>query len=105
MWLSADNDRGLVCHLFGVFSAIPDLSELRPDPAGLNRHHDRLNGTDFLIRDPFFPGDAKIGLHSRITRRRHRGREMDQQRRFLIEDLVVTGGFVELAKGPVLFFR
>jgi hypothetical protein len=30
-------------------------------------------------------------LHSRITRGRHRGREVDQQRGLLVEDLVVPG--------------
>ena len=87
-----------------VLFAIPDFSELRADPSGLDRHHDRLDGPNLLVRDALFPGDAKIVLHSRIARGRHRGREVDQQRGLLIEDLVVTGGFVELAKCPVLFF-
>ena len=85
--------------------SIPDFSKLRPDPAGFDRHHDRLDGADLLIRDAFLPGDAKIGLHSRVARSRHCGREVDQQRGLLIEDLVVSGGFVELTKGIVLFFR
>ena len=87
-----------------VLSAVPHLSKLRTDPAGLDRHHDRLDGADLVIRDALFPGDAKIVLHSRIARGRHRGREVDQQRRLLIEDLVVTGRFVEFAECPVLFF-
>ena len=90
--------------LFTVVSAFPDLPELRADPAGFDRHHDRLHGPNLLVRNSLFPGDAKIGFHSRITGCRHRSCEVDQQRGFLIEDLVVAGGFVELTKGPVLFF-
>ena len=88
--------------LFSFLSSRPDLPELCPDPAGFDRHDDGLHGADLLIRDAFFPGDAKIRLHSRIASRCHRGRKVDQQRRLLIEDLVEAGGFVEFAKRLVL---
>jgi hypothetical protein len=92
-------------NLFNLLPAFPDFSKLRTNPAGFDRHHDRLHGADLLIRDAFLLGDAKIGLHSRITRCRHRGCEVDQKGSLLIKDLVVSGGFIELTKGPVLFFR
>jgi len=91
-------------NLFNLLPAFPDFSKLRTNPAGFDRHHDRLHGADLLIRDAFLLGDAKIGLHSGVTRSRHCGREVDQQRGLLIEDLVVAGGFVELTKSLVLFF-
>ena len=77
--------------LLNALAAVPHLPELRTDPSSFDSHHNRLYGADLLIRYTFFPGDAKIVLHSRITRGRHRGREVDQQRGLLVEDLVVPG--------------
>ena len=73
-----------------ISTSLPDLSKLCPHAPGLDRHHDRLHGADLFIRDALFPGDAKIGLHSRVTGGRHCGREVDQEGRFLVEDLVIA---------------
>ena len=71
-------------------STFPDLSELCANSAGFDRHHDRLHGADLFVRDALFPGDPKIRLHSRIASSCHGGREVDEQGRLLVENLVVA---------------
>ena len=91
--------------LVSIAASFSRFTKLRPDPAGFDRHHDRLHRADLLIGHPFFLGHAKIVFHSRVAGHRHGGGEMDHQSRFLIEDFVVSGRFVELSKRLVLFFR
>jgi len=88
----------------GASGAFSHLSKLCPNTTRLDCHHDRLHGADLLIADAFFPGHAKIVLHSWIARGRHRGCKVNHQCGLLIQDVVIPGGLVELTKRLVLFF-
>ena len=88
--------------------SVPDgtrISELRPDPAGGNRHYNGLHRTDFLIGQAFFLGYTKVMLHSRVATDGHGRRQVKHQSGFGFQNFIVPGGIVKFGIGGFLFFR
>ena len=88
-----------------VFPAGSYVLELCLNSSRGDSHDDCLRCADFFLRYPFFLGNAKVPLHSGITRKRHGRTDVKQQCRLWIQNLVLPGRFVEPAKGHPLIFR
>ena len=54
-----------------LFATDAGFAELDPHPSGGYGHDYGLNGTDLLIGQALFFGDAKVVLHSRISSKSH----------------------------------
>jgi len=81
------------------------IPELRPNPAGGNRHYNGLHRTDFLIGQSFFPGYTKVMLHSRITTDGHGRGQMKHQGGFRLQNFIKAGRVVKFSVGGFLLLR
>jgi hypothetical protein len=85
----------------------PHLVELGTNLSCRNGHYDRLDCANLLFGNPHFPGNAKVGLHSRVTAHGHSRGKVNHEGCLWFEDLVGTGRTVESIKrfGLILWYH
>ena len=91
-----------------VFESVIDftcISELRLNPSRWDGHDNRKNGSDFIIRNTFFLGHAKVMLHSRIAANGHCCRHVQHQGGFWVQNIIMTSRIIKFPVFVILFFR
>lgn len=75
---------------------LASVGELGTDLPGGDGHHDGVDGLNVRLRNSFLSGHAKVEGHSWFASSGHRCGEVKEDGGPLVEDLALSGGFVEL---------